>query len=200
MTERKRLQKPDKREKELKRCIVTNVELPRDTMVRFVVSPDEEIVADIEARLPGRGFWLSARRDVINKACTKTYFARAARAKVSVSSNLADRVERLLVRRCQDLIGLARRAGQVVSGFSKVEAWLRSGKTTGVLLTAVDGAEDGKKRIKAWTEGAPVIVALNAEELGLVFSRDRVVYVIVAPGRLAKKLLATAQRLEGLRC
>jgi hypothetical protein len=200
MTERKRLQKPDKREKELKRCIVTNVELPRDTMVRFVVSPDEEIVADIEARLPGRGFWLSARRDVISKACTKTYFVRAARAKVSVSSNLADRVERLLVRRCQDLIGLARRAGQVVSGFSKVEAWLRSGKTTGVLLTAVDGAEDGKKRIKAWTEGAPVIVALNAEELGLVFSRDRVVYVIVAPGRLAKKLLATAQRLEGLRC
>ena len=200
MAEHKRPQKPDKREKELKRCIVTNVELPRDTMVRFVVSPDLEIVADIEARLPGRGFWLSARRDVISKACTKTYFARAARAKVSVSSNLSDRVEKLLVRRCQDLIGLARRAGQVVSGFAKVEAWLRSGKPAGVLLIAVDGAEDGKKRIKAWTEGAPVIVALNAEDLGLVFSRDRVVYVIIAPGRLAKKLLATARRLEGLRC
>jgi len=200
MGERKCPQKPDKREKELKRCIVTNVELPRDTMVRFVVSPDEEIVADIEARLPGRGFWLSARRDVISKACTKTYFARVARSKVSVSSNLADRVERLLVRRCQDLIGLARRAGQGVSGFAKVEAWLRSGKPAGVLLTAVDGAEDGKKRIKAWTEGASVIVALNAEELGLAFSRDRVVHVIVAPGRLAKKLLATARRLESLRC
>ena len=200
MAERKRPQKLDKGKKELRRCIVTNVELPRDKMVRFVVSPDEEIVADIDARLPGRGFWLSARRDVIHKACSKSYFARAARAKVSVSSDLADRVERLLVRRCQDLIGLARRAGQAVSGFAKVEAWLKSGKATGVLLAAVDGAEDGKKKFKAWTEGAPVIVALNAGELGLAFSRDRVVHVIVEPGRLAKKLLATARRLEGLRC
>jgi len=200
MAERKRLQKLNKGEKELKRCIVTNVDLPRDKMVRFVVSPDEEIVADIEARLPGRGFWLSARRDVIQKACSKNYFARVARVKVSVSGDLADRVERLLVRRCQELIGLARRAGQAVSGFAKVEAWLKSGRAAGVLLAAVDGAEDGEKKFRAWTGGVPVIVALNADELGLAFSRDRGVHVIVEPGRLAKKLLATARRLKGLRC
>jgi hypothetical protein len=200
MAERKRPEKLNKGEKELKRCIVTNVELPRDKMVRFVVSPDEEIVADIEARLPGRGFWLSARRDVIHKACSKSYFARVSRAKVCVSSDLADQVERLLVRRCQELIGLARRAGQAVSGFAKVEARLKSGRAAGVLLAAVDGAECGEKKFKAWTEGAPVIVALNADELGLAFSRDHVVHVIVEPGRLAKKLLATARRLEGLRC
>ena len=170
-------------------------------MIRFVTSPDEEIVADIEARLPGRGFWLSARRDVIHKACSKSYFDRVARAKVSVSGDLADRVEKLLVRRCQELIGLARRAGQAISGFAKVEAWLKSGRAAGVLLVAVDGAENGEKKFnKVWNEGTPVIVVLNADELGLAFSRNRVVHVIVEPGRLAKKLLATARRLEGLRC
>jgi hypothetical protein len=82
---------------------------------------------------------------------------------------------------------LARRAGQALSGFAKVEEWLRSGKPAGVLLAAIDGADDGRKKVRAWTEEVPVIVALNADELGLVFSRDRVVHVIVAPGRLAKK-------------
>lgn len=200
MVKRKRSQKTDKGEMELKRCIVSNVKLPRDKMVRFVIGPDEKIAVDIQARLPGRGFWLSAHRDVIHTACTKRYFAKAARVKVEVPCDLADRVERLLVRRCQDLIGLARRAGQALSGFAKVEDWLRSSKPAGVLLAAADGADDGRKKVWAWTEEVPVIVALNADELGLAFSKDRVVHVIVTPGRLAKNLLATARRLEGLRC
>jgi predicted RNA-binding protein YlxR (DUF448 family) len=199
MAECKRSQKSSKGEMVLKRCIVSNVKMPTDKMVRFVVGPDEEIVADIEARLPGRGFWLSARRDVIHTAYAKRFFAKAARAKVKVPADLAARVERLLVRRCQDLIGLARRAGQAVAGFAKVEAWLKSGKPAGVLLAAVDGAEDGRKKVRAWAEGLPVVVALDADELGMAFSRDRAVHVIVAPGRLAKNLLATARRLEGLR-
>ena len=93
MAERKRPRKLDKGEMVLKRCIVSNVKMPMDKMVRFVVGPDEEIVVDIEARLPGRGFWLSARRDVIHTAYAKNYFAKAARAKVKVPADLADRVE-----------------------------------------------------------------------------------------------------------
>lgn len=199
MAERKRLRTIDNGEMALKRCIVSKVEMPRDKMVRFVVGPEKEIVADIEACLPGRGFWLSARRDVIHTAYAKSYFAQAARAKVKVPADLADRVERLLVRRCQDLIGLARRARQAVSGFAKVEVWLKSGKPVGVLLAAVDGAEDGRKKVRAWAEEVPVIAALDADELGMAFSRVRAIHVIVAPGRLAKILLVTARRLEGLR-
>ena len=200
MAKRKRFQKLDKEEMEHKHCIVSNIKLPREKMIRFVVGPNEEIAADIEARLPGRGVWLSARRDVIHTACTKSYFVRAAQEKIGVPSNLADRVERLLVRRCQDLIGLARRAGQAVSGFSRVEIWLKSGQPAGVLFAAIDGAEDGQKKLLTWTQGLQVIDALNGNELGFAFSRDRVVHVIVAPGRLAKNLLVTARRLQGLRC
>jgi predicted RNA-binding protein YlxR (DUF448 family) len=199
MADRKRPRKADNGVMALKQCIVSKVEMPRDKMVRFVVGPEQEIVADIEACLPGRGFWLSARRDVIHTAYAKSYFTRATRAKVKVPADLADRVERLLVRRCQNLIGLARRARQAVSGFSKVEVWLKSGKPAGVLLAAVDGSEDGRKKVRAWAEEVPVIVALDADELGMAFSRDRAVHVIVAPGRLAKSLLVTARRLEGLR-
>ena len=105
-----------------------------------------------------------------------------------------------MVRRCQDLIGMARRAGQVVSGFARVEVWLKSGKPTGVLLEATDGIEDRRKKLCSWTKEVQVIDALDGNELGIAFSRDHVVHVIVAPGRLAKKLLLTAHRLQGLRC
>lgn len=189
----------DKDEMELKRCIVSNEKIPREKMVRFVIGPNEEITADIEGRLPGRGFWLSARRDIIHIACTRNYFLRAAQKKVGVPSDLVDRVERLLVRRCQDLIGLARRAGEAVSGFAKVEAWLKSGKPVGVLLAAIDGADDGRKKFWTWTEGVQVIDALNGNELGYAFSRDQVMHAIVVPGRLAKNLMITSRRLRGLR-
>ena len=93
-----RVQEPPKKKDKggagLKRCIVSNIAFPKDKMIRFVVSPDGEIIADIEARLPGRGYWLRAHRDVINVACTKSCFVRAARMKVRVSVDLADRVER----------------------------------------------------------------------------------------------------------
>ena len=182
-----------------KRCILRNIELPRDEMVRFVVGPDKEIIADIKANLPGRGFWLSARRDVINTARAKNVFARVARDKVKVSDDLVEEVEKLLIRRCQNIIGMARRSGQAISGFTKVEAWLKSGRPTGVLFAAADGTETGKKKLGNWVKEAPTVETLSAYELGVAFSKDRLVHAILAPGRLASDLLATVKRLEGLR-
>src|SRR6476469_3890346 len=49
----------------LRRCIITRERLPKERMIRFVVGPDRKIVPDLAARLPGRGIWLSASRDVL---------------------------------------------------------------------------------------------------------------------------------------
>ena len=142
---------------------------------------------------------MSAERGMIHTACAKNLFAKAARAKVNIPADLADRVEGLLAKRCLNHVGLARRAGEAVSGFGKVEAWLKSGKPAGVLMAAADGAEDGLAKVRAWAAKTPVIVALDANELGQAFARERAVHVIVAPGRLAHNLLVDAGRLEGLR-
>ncbi|MBC8268641.1 MAG: RNA-binding protein [Rhodospirillaceae bacterium] len=199
MAGRKTPRMRQKGETSLRRCIVSGAEMSKDRMVRFVIGPDDEIVADVEARLPGRGFWLSAERDMIHTACAKNLFAKAARANVTIPADLADRVEGLLAKRCLNHVGLARRAGEAVSGFAKVEAWLKTGKPAGVLLAAADGAEDGLAKVRAWAQVTPVIAALDANELGQAFARERAVHVIVAPGRLAKNLLVDAGRLEGLR-
>jgi hypothetical protein len=166
-------------------------------MVRFVIGPEGVVVADVNGRLPGRGFWLSAERDMLHTALEKNLFARAARKPVGVSPDLADQVEALLFRRCLDLVGMARRAGQAVGGFEKVKAMLRTGEA-GLLLSARDGAADGRSKLQALARGLTVVSLFSSAELASALGRDHVVHVAVASGRLADVLLSEAARLQGL--
>lgn len=181
----------------LRRCIVTGAVEPKERMIRFVVGPDRQLVPDIEGRLPGRGMWLSARRDVVNTAVAKANFAKAARQKLEVPADLADRLETLLRKRCLDLLGLARRAGQAVSGYDKVRTELKSGRGA-LLLAASDGAEDGVSKIGALAPTLPVVRALSASELGAAFGRDHTVHGVLLRGRLASLLLTESARLAGI--
>ena len=187
----------DRQSGPLRRCLVSGAVRPKDQMVRFVISPDGEIVADVEERLPGRGFWLSADRDVLMKAGTKHLFAKAARRAVRVPEDLTDRVEHALVRRCLSLIGLARRAGQAVVGFEKAREWLNSGRD-GVVVAAADGSAGGRAKLEALASG-PSIAVLTADEIGAAAGRDRAVHIVVSPGRLADSLRREAGRLAGFR-
>ena len=142
--------------------------------------------------------WLSARRDVVNRALAKNTFARAARRPVTAPGDLADRIESLLARRCVELIGMARRAAQIVAGFDQVRAALAETRG-GLLIEASDGSGDGRDKLLAMARDVPVVAVLSSEELGAAFGRDRFVHVLVAPGRLADRLRVEAERLAGFR-
>ncbi len=180
-----------------RRCAVTGEIRPKDELLRFVVAPDGTVVADIAGRLPGRGIWLCARRDVVNTAVAKRTFARAARRPAIAPADLADRIEVLLIRRCLEAIGLARRAGRAVCGFEKVRAEFKAHRSA-LLVEARDGGTDGD-RMRALATGVPVVQVLDAAELGPVFGRDRAVHVAMAPGRLAAMLWRDARLLAGIR-
>lgn len=154
---------------------------------------------DLAGKLPGRGLWLTARRDIVATALAKRLFARAARRPVVVDDDLANRIEALLAERCRAEIGLARRAGKAVMGFTKVEAALRATGGAAVLLAASDGAVDGRGKLKALAPALPVVEVLTGAELGAAFGREHVVHAALMPGRLADALLADAARLAGFR-
>jgi uncharacterized protein len=165
-------------------------------MIRFVVGPDQAIVPDLAARLPGRGIWLSARRDVLETARTRGAFAKAARGAVTVPPDLPSVLQAGLARRIGDLLGFARRAGQAVAGFQKGREWLQTGRA-GLVVQASDGSLEERTRFVG-TRGVPVIAPLTAAELGTVFGRDHVVHVAVAPGRLAEAIAIETERLAGI--
>ncbi len=182
-----------------RRCLVTGERCPRESMIRFVLDPDGQVTPDLAETLPGRGMWLSAQAGTIKTACDRRLFAKAAKARAEFSADLPERVIALLVRRTVDLLSLARRAGDAVAGFDKVQAGLRAGRVA-LLLEASDGAEDGRRKLVA-IAGPDVVVidSLSASEIGAAFGRDRMVHAVVAPGGLGDKLRRETLRLSGLR-
>ena len=165
-------------------------------MIRFVLGPDRVLVPDLSGRMPGRGMWLSARRDVLERALTRGAFMKAARGPVHPLPDLHGTIVDGLRRRIRDQVGLARRAGQAVVGFQQAREWLQAGRAA-LLVEASDGSAPERARLVGSHE-VPVVSVLGAAELGAVFSRDHAVHVAVAPGRLAEGILAEAGRLAGI--
>jgi predicted RNA-binding protein YlxR (DUF448 family)/ribosomal protein L30E len=180
----------------LRRCIVTRETGPKETMLRFVLSPGRELVPDLAGRLPGRGMWLSARADVLERAQGRGAFSKAARGLVIPPPDLRARIEQGLRGRLRDQVGLARRAGQAVCGFQQVRDWLQRGKA-GLLVEAVDGSAAEQRKLLGGHD-VPVVATLTAEELGTVFGRDHVVHVAISPGRIAEMIIQEAGRLAGI--
>ena len=190
------------RETPERRCIATGESGPTGRLIRFVLGPEAVVVPDLAGRLPGRGVWLTAERALVERAVAKRLFARAFKAPAAAPGDLADRVEALLARRLIDLIGLARKAGQAVTGFEKVRARLKEG-AAGVLVQASDGAADGKAKLARMAGGVPgevrVIEVLNSTELGLAFGRDFAIHAALDRGGFADRVIGEAVRLGGLR-
>lgn len=181
-------------------CIVTGEEAAPERMIRFVVGPDGEVVPDLARRLPGRGMWLKAERAVVEQAMAKNLFAKAARRAVSVSQDLADRIERLLLERTLEDLSRARRAGRAVAGFVRVEQMLGHGRA-GLLIVADEADGDGLAKLTKI--GLPLVRFGTKEILGGVFGRDQAVYVAVArddaSGQFIQRIAGGAARWRAYR-
>lgn len=181
-----------------RRCIVTGESQPKGGLIRFVVGPEDQVVPDLLGRLPGRGFYVSARRADLEKAVKKGLFARAARMAVKVPDGLVAEIEDQLARRVVDLISLARKAGDAVMGFEKVKDWLEKGRAV-VLIQASDGSERGKTKLHAPPGDESFIGCLTARELGLSFGREHAIHGALASGGLTPRVVEEAAKLAGMR-
>lgn len=180
-----------------RKCIATGQVRPVAELIRFVVGPDNGIVPDILGKLPGRGIWVSATPEALNKAVTKKLFARAAKAPVTVPEDLAAQVESLQARRVVDLISLARKSGDAVAGYEKVKDWLDKERAR-VLLQASDGSERGKSKLSTPHRG-DYIGWLTTDELGVAFGRQTVIHGALGAGGLTPRVVEEAARLKSLR-
>jgi len=117
---------------------------------------------------------------------------------VAIPQGLADHVENMLVQRCCELIGLARRAGLAVAGLEKVRGAVRTGKA-GLLVLALDGAEGGRRKMRSLGRELPVLMVLTALEMGAIFGRDHVVNIAIGSGALSGRVIGVAEKIAGFR-
>ena len=185
-----------------RRDIVSGQVMDEAALVRFVAGPGGLVVPDLARKLPGRGLWVAADRVSVETAVKKGAFSRAAKAKLAASADLADQVETLLRRRLLDGLGLAKRAGELISGFEKVASTLNAGKAAW-LIEASDGAADGRRKILNVARKSPKPPQLcglfDAEELGLALGAENVIHTAFLAGRGADRWTADVRRLAGFR-
>ncbi len=166
-------------------------------MIRFVTAPDGAVAPDIAQILPGRGIWVGADRELVNTACRRRILSRGGR----VPEDLAGQCEALLTAHALALLGLGRRAGQLVLGARAVRAALKAGDAA-VLVQARDAAPGGRAKLERLrTAAAPDCAAVNLftrAELAAGTGRD-VTHIAMQPGGLAARFRATADRLGGFR-
>ena len=182
----------------IRRCIVTGERLPMHRLVRFAVGPENQVVPDIKGNLPGRGIWVSATHEALAEVTRKKLFAKAAKKAVIVPENLDELVESLLVKQVLNLLSLARKSGEAISGFEKVRDGVVSGSVA-ILLQARDGSTAQKAKIRPPSGKNTYISCLFGHELGLAFGRENVIHAALAAGGLSERIVEEANRLAGLR-
>jgi hypothetical protein len=187
-------------------CVVTREVKPIDELIRFVVGPDRSVVPDLKRKLPGRGAWVTARRDVVAAAVKRGAFARAFRADVKAAPDLPGQVEGLMERALLDALGVARKARQVVVGHAQVEAAAEQGAAVAVLHGSDAGPEGVRQILAAIRRGsapdAPnvvVIPAFTSAQLHLALARPNVVHAALLAGRASDTVIARWRSLAYFR-
>lgn len=180
-----------------RKCIATGEVQPKFGLIRFVLGPEDQVVPDLAGKLPGRGVYVASDKAALDKAAQKGLFTRAFKKPVKVPDGLTTMVEGMLLRRVIDLISLARKSGDAVTGYEKVKDSLQKEEAR-VLIQADDGSERGKSKLST-PYGGNYIGWLTADELGMAFGRQTVIHAALGAGGLTKRVVEEAQRLKGIR-
>lgn len=143
-----------------RQCALTRENRPTEELIRFAVGPDDILVPDIDAKAPGRGVWISLDFELVQQAEIKNIFAKSLKAQVKPAQDLANLTKTRLEQRLTGALGLARKAGQLVLGATKVRSALASMSVMSI-FTATDAAPDGRRKIAQAIRAAP-----NGENIG----------------------------------
>ena len=183
-------------------CIVTRQEKSPDEMIRFVVGPDNQVFPDLQRKLPGRGVWVSAKREVLEEAVSKKLFARGFKDKVKAEDTLPQLVEDIMRQTSLQALAMAKKAGLVATGQAKAEAMIREGAAL-ALLQASDAGTDGVKKLAAALKAqkvyenneTPLIDEFTSEELDKTLNGTNTMYVALLKGGASQKLVEMISRL-----
>jgi predicted RNA-binding protein YlxR (DUF448 family) len=188
----------------MRMCAVTRAVRPIDELIRFVVAPSGEVIADLKRKLPGRGLWISATHKAVAEAIRRNQFGKGFKRDVRVAPTLAADTENLLIRSAIEALAMAAKAGQVVSGFTRVEGALQQHQAV-ALIHAADGAADGIRKLDAIlrqntakpeeSREIPVIDVLTSEQLDLALGRSNVIHAALLAGSAGKTFLSRSQIL-----
>ncbi len=188
-----------------RKCIATGETADPNALIRFALSPNGVVTPDIAAKLPGRGVWLTPEKTVLEKAIKTNAFVRGFKRAVNIPDNLADIVAELLSQNVINMIGMAKKSGQLLLGFDQVHK-AASQTALAIRIEARNGSPDGRGKIRTLSKavnrelGMPlpiVIGCFDSHVLGNACGRDNIVHAAIKPGKFASNLSDLTGKLSG---
>lgn len=191
-----------------RQCALTREVKPVADLLRFVVSPDGELVPDTDAKAEGRGVWISLGEKQVAEAVRKKAFERSLKQQLTVPEDLAGLARRRLTERFVASLQMARKAGKLVTGAYQVREAIEKGEAV-ALITATDAAEDGRAKMLSSVRGrrkaaeeaglpapaVPHLELLDSSQLGLAFGLESVIHAALVNGAASQSALERANRL-----
>ncbi len=179
----------------LKSCFVTKKFFPREEMIRFVISPDREVVFDVNEKLPGAGIWLYPTKDSLDAAIEKKIFYKAAKGTVKIPENLREMVINSLKTKALNLISFARKSGCLVFGFEGVKKAIEAQKVL-IAFEAQDAAKNGHDKLYRSTDTFPILNCFSRQELGSVTGQDEQVHLVITDEKMATVLIQLIKKVN----
>ena len=182
-----------------RRCIITGDHAGRGDLIRLALDADGAVAADLGAKAPGRGAWVTSDRELIAAGLAKGKLrgalARAFKTSaIQVPDDLIARIDAGLERRAMDALGLANKAGHLIWGGERIGEALSAGRAK-LLLHASDAADDGTEKLRRKARGVTTIrLPVSRERLSLALGRENVVHAAVCDSATAARVMAAVER------
>ena len=172
----------------------------QDQLVRFVLSPDGEILADLKGRLPGRGAYLCNDRDCIETAASRKQFDRTFRKACQpvTGGQLVESITEQLLAHLASLLGMARKSAKFVAGSNAVLDALNRKKLLAVVVLAKDISPQIGEKVRRKAEYQKIVTTelFDKVKLGRILGRAERSVVGLPDGKLADAFLKDLLRYQ----
>lgn len=189
-------------------CQLTGVERSTREMIRLVCDPEGVVVPDLAEKLPGRGVWITASKELLLDAeADKKWPSPLARGFKSGPVKVSDiplslMIDELLERKCLSQMGLERKKGMLIPGFEKVKKALANGRAK-ALIIANDAAEDSEQSLLALArhtaKDLPQVRLFNRDQMAQALGRETVVFLAWTGVQSEGRFWLDLQRLSQFR-
>lgn len=181
-------------------CLGCRKAFARNDLLRFVLAPQGELLVDYKGRLPGRGAYTCVDRDCIAEAVRRRQFPRTfKREPLPVADDFITlELSRQIQERICGLLGMARKAHQLLSGSSLVLDRLSAGAPLAFILIASDVSDGiGQKVVgRATNRSVRFYRMFEKEFLGRLLGTGQRSVLALVPGSLAAAIRVELERYQ----
>lgn len=189
-----------------RQCALTRAKGPRHTLLRLALSPDGTPYLDLLGRAPGRGVYVTCDRDLALEALSEKGARRVFKGKArplapdEAMRHVEDAVRRLDERQLE-LIGIARRSGDLELGMDAVLRLVGTGESITVAM-ATDASDRTRRKVDESLDGRDDVrrieLANDKATVGARLGRGEVAVVALKASKLADRLATEFERRSKL--